>query len=188
MAWKIAFVATSFRFINVFTIFFRVVTVCDCLGASEVIMKVPIGMTESTTQQSTPQIAKFMGPTWSPSGSCRSQMGPMLAPWTLLSGTWWTQWTNPELCCSCNWWLLCKHMEAETTWAFRWWNFPIHYLVRYENNCVLIQVSLKHSNLQKKNSNGSDNALAPNKWQAIIWNDDGLAYWCIYALLSLDEC
>ena len=29
-------------------------------------------------------ITKFMGPTWGPPGSCRSQMGPMLAPWTLL--------------------------------------------------------------------------------------------------------
>ena len=40
------------------------------------------------------QIAKFVGPTWSPPGSCRPQMGPMLAPWTLLSGIllvlyWW---------------------------------------------------------------------------------------------------
>ena len=32
------------------------------------------------------QIAKFTGPTWGPPGSCRPQMGPMLAPWTLLSG------------------------------------------------------------------------------------------------------
>ena len=32
------------------------------------------------------QIAKFMGPTWGPPGSCRPQMGPMLSPWTLLSG------------------------------------------------------------------------------------------------------
>ena len=32
------------------------------------------------------QIAKFMGPTWCPPGSCRPQMYPMLAPWTLLSG------------------------------------------------------------------------------------------------------
>ena len=32
------------------------------------------------------QIAKFMGPTWGPPGSCRPQMGHMLAPWTLLSG------------------------------------------------------------------------------------------------------
>ena len=27
-----------------------------------------------------------MGPTWGPPGSCRPQMGPMMAPWTLLSG------------------------------------------------------------------------------------------------------
>ena len=40
--------------------------------------------TRSVTQWS--QIAKFMGPTWGPPGSCRPQMGPMLAPWTLLSG------------------------------------------------------------------------------------------------------
>ena len=32
------------------------------------------------------QIAKFMGPTWGHHGSCRPQMGPVLAPWTLLSG------------------------------------------------------------------------------------------------------
>ena len=31
-------------------------------------------------------IARSMGPTWGPPGSCRLQMGPMLAPWTLLSG------------------------------------------------------------------------------------------------------
>ena len=28
-----------------------------------------------------------MGPTWGPSGADRSQVGPMLAPWTVLSGT-----------------------------------------------------------------------------------------------------
>ena len=32
------------------------------------------------------QIAEFMGTTWSPPGSCRPQVGPMLTPWTLLSG------------------------------------------------------------------------------------------------------
>ena len=31
-------------------------------------------------------IVKFMGPTWGPSGSARTQVGPMSAPWTLLSG------------------------------------------------------------------------------------------------------
>ena len=31
-------------------------------------------------------IARFMGPPWDPSGADRTQMGSMLAPWTLLSG------------------------------------------------------------------------------------------------------
>ena len=29
-----------------------------------------------------------MGPAWGPSGADRTQVGPMLAPWTLLSGKW----------------------------------------------------------------------------------------------------
>ena len=33
-----------------------------------------------------PLIARFMGPTWSPSGADRTHVGPMLAPRTLLSG------------------------------------------------------------------------------------------------------
>ena len=32
------------------------------------------------------QITNFMGLTWGPPGSCQPQMGPVLAPWTLLSG------------------------------------------------------------------------------------------------------
>ena len=38
------------------------------------------------------ETAKLLGPTWGPPGSCRPQMGPMLAPWTFLSGRkilWW---------------------------------------------------------------------------------------------------
>ena len=31
-------------------------------------------------------IARFMGPTWGPSGADRTQVGPMFVPWTLLSG------------------------------------------------------------------------------------------------------
>ena len=33
-------------------------------------------------------IARFMRPTWGPSGADKTQVGPMLAPWTLLSGIW----------------------------------------------------------------------------------------------------
>ena len=33
-----------------------------------------------------PLIARFMGPTWGPSGTDRTQVGHIFAPWTLLSG------------------------------------------------------------------------------------------------------
>ena len=39
--------------------------------------------------QSLTLIARFMGLTWGPSGADRTQVGPMLAPWTLLSGKLW---------------------------------------------------------------------------------------------------
>ena len=39
-----------------------------------------------TSQWIVSLIARFMGPTWGPSGADRTQVGPMLALWTLLSG------------------------------------------------------------------------------------------------------
>ena len=38
------------------------------------------------TGTTTSLIARFMGPIWAPSGADRTQVGPMLAPWSLLSG------------------------------------------------------------------------------------------------------
>ena len=38
------------------------------------------------TSNNTSLIARFMGPTWCPSGADRTDVGPMLAPWNLLSG------------------------------------------------------------------------------------------------------
>ena len=34
---------------------------------------------------------------------------------------------------------------------------------------------------------GSDNGLVPHRQEAINWTNDGLVYWCVYALLCLDE-
>ena len=39
----------------------------------------------------------------------------------------------------------------------------------------------QHSNI------GSDNGLAPNRQQAVIWTNDGLVYWCIYSSFCLNE-
>ena len=37
-------------------------------------------------------IARFMGPTWGPSGADRTPVGPMLVPWTLQSVVFWKRW------------------------------------------------------------------------------------------------
>ena len=55
-----------------------VIVHCPC---ARKVMPILLGNGSVTTQ-----ITKFMRPTWDPPGSCRPQMGPMLAPWTLLSG------------------------------------------------------------------------------------------------------
>ena len=41
---------------------------------------------QTSTAECHKQVSRFMGPTWGPSGADRTQVGPMLAPWTLLSG------------------------------------------------------------------------------------------------------
>ena len=40
-------------------------------------------------------IARFMGPIWGPSGAGRTQVGPMLAPWTFLFGVRKAFFVNP---------------------------------------------------------------------------------------------
>ena len=45
------------------------------------------------------QIARFMGATWGPPGDDRTQVGPTLAPWTLLSGI--THFTGHMITYSC---------------------------------------------------------------------------------------
>ena len=60
----------------------------SCYLAQPFVIKMHLSeLTYSFTSFKTAQIAKFMGPKWGPPGTWRPQIGPMLAPWTLLSGT-----------------------------------------------------------------------------------------------------
>ena len=72
------------------------------------------------------KIVKFMGPTWGPPGSCELQMGPMLAPWTLLSGLLKCILTTYDWCsmfssklCQCR----CRSVMAGhvSWWELRWY-------------------------------------------------------------------
>ena len=65
-------------------------------------------------------IARFMGPTWGPSGTDRTQMGSMLAPWTLLSEVW-----TVELCSQSYQWYLQDHCAG--TQAITYSNNPEEY-------------------------------------------------------------
>ena len=56
----------------------------------------------------TAQIAKFMGQTWGPPGSCRPHVGPLLTPWTLLS------WRFLGFCCT----LLCCVYIIISYWIY----------------------------------------------------------------------
>ena len=73
--------------------------------------KSPIDSKSALVWVITSQIIRFMGPTWGPPGSCRPQMGPMLAPWTSLSGLVpnWKQTMPEPMMIHFNDALLCFH-------------------------------------------------------------------------------
>ena len=59
-----------------------------------------------------------------------------------------------------------------------------------ENVCLSITISLKFVPKGPTNNIPAlvpDNGLGLNRRQAIIWTNDGLVYWCIYASLGLNE-
>ena len=69
----------------------QVYTWCMNIGMYSIITKVSIWLRNAVVflikmLGKATLIARFMGPTWGPSGAGRTQMGPMLVPWTLLSG------------------------------------------------------------------------------------------------------
>ena len=80
---------------------------------------VPLSYSSVCTTEVWSQIAKFMGPTWAPPGSCWPQMGPISAPWSLLSGICHSRISQqPTLCIMeqlemgrGNWWQnTCLHI------------------------------------------------------------------------------
>ena len=55
----------------------------------------------------------------------------------------------------------------------------------HENSCIYIHWNWFSRVHLKLGSIGSNDVLVWNRRQAIIWTNDGLIYWCIYASLSL---
>ena len=85
-------------------------TMCTSKIWDTCVISKPVWFPEKLSWQHLTQIAKFTGPTWGPPGSCRPQMGPMLAPKTLLSGEpmqWWASYVFV-------WCRKGRHIEART--------------------------------------------------------------------------
>ena len=75
------------------------------------------------------QIARFMGPTWGPCGSCWPQMGLLLAPWTFLSGILFS--SNPT------------STFLPTAPPFPSQNVPSHYLyIQYNMHIIMIWLAI----------------------------------------------
>ena len=116
----------------------------DLLAKSKMALDLPADTSEvvqvarcTDQQEVTSLIARFMGPTWGPSGADRTQVGPMLAIWTLLSGVAIikSRHTNVMSCKQspaswlfaqfCHW--KRKHQSSELLAPFRrihWWIPP----------------------------------------------------------------
>ena len=85
-----------------------------------------------------------MGPTWDPPGSCRAEMGPMLAPWTLLSGSYllWlgsllhfqSRQGNPQSCDKHSQ-QYQKHLCPRTRSS--WWYPWIHLGIAIDHNNIM---------------------------------------------------
>ena len=72
---------TTIFIISFFSLFGHSESAMACLSTTVTKNRTGLLATRAPTQ-----IARFVGPTWGPSGADRTQVGPMLAPWTLLSG------------------------------------------------------------------------------------------------------
>ena len=100
---------------------------------------------------------------------------------------WWhrhiNNYYNKQECCNLN-----TLRPGQDGHHFGRWHFQVHFLERkvlnFKSNFTAI--CYLGSNWPY-GSIDSNNGLAPNRWQAIIWSNVDMLYLCIYASLSLNE-
>ena len=61
--------------------------ICLYINDCYYVWKCDVSTISATSYAEATLITRFMGPTWGPSGADRPRVGPMLSPWSLLSGT-----------------------------------------------------------------------------------------------------
>ena len=109
------------------------------------------------------QIAKFMGPTWGPSGADRTQVGPLFAPWTLLSERVYFGMNTSKL------W---EYSQRHYSMTFHYW-FTKMLQIHFKTNIKYFQlltclISMGVSNISKLHVNKIymwDPGQIANTWQ-----------------------
>ena len=85
------------------------------------------------------QIARFMQPTWGPPGSCRPQLGPMLAPWTLLSG-FSSHEVKPSCCQDYKdnpcWPSEIQRLRSDSIWHASLWALTVCNSITVASGCI----------------------------------------------------
>ena len=110
-------------FVTSILIFKNLVNFCTEHSSRTAVLHAKFQKDSSLKKEGT-QIAKFMGPTLGPLGTCQPQMGPMLAPWTLLSGYGWTRFCEIVFKTDLRWivyivtWQVCE--VCMCGWAQLW--------------------------------------------------------------------
>ena len=134
-----------------------------------------------------------MGLTWGPPGSCRPQMGPMCAPWTLLSGVFnWTILTEKYMFFSS--WIAKRGYVLSLGTLREWRNWALYqhiggWTIFYDgsnfvddvlkcNLCILNVFKACYCGL-KINHHVSGNGLAPNMRQDTVLINYDSNHWLI---------
>ena len=124
--------------------------------------------------QITALIARFMGPTWVPSGADRTQVGLMLAPWNLPSGcvrmfsieTIYQLLFCSMLCVI----VFCAIKFVELNWRSADHNLHVHVTQIYQKYSVYTTVPPPETNKQtNKNTNNSKKQQQQNIFADFFW-------------------
>ena len=125
----------------------------------------PLVLTDCEIRAWVSLIARFMGPIRGPYRADRTQVGPMLAPWTLITHLPLDKMTA-----------FSQRIFSDT---FSWMKSFVVWLKFYWSLFLRVKLTIT--------SIGSENGLAPNRRQAIIWTNTDLIHWRIYVALGGDE-
>ena len=107
-----------------------------------------------------------MGPTWGPSGADRTQVGPMLAPWTLLSG--WVTESDCDIEGISSSQMFCTNALSYSAVLTQ---FPLGEVANFISISTLTpRGQVTHICVSKMIFIGSDNGLSPSHYLNQCWN------------------